>query len=172
MEKILGSLAQQAPGSNGLSAYQLLLREEWWPSHGACDTVRAKESCCFRLNSTAHSFKRLHPFYNFWDSALEGQQHSPVEVFWVVMTPISHYSYQLPFVIVTESLWVGFVMCLPDNVIFGTFSIHIQTWGKVSRKMEKMMIPVIPVLFLSTPHGGKSLSCCGIVFLGFHMFGK
>lgn len=49
------------------------------------------------------------------------------------------------------------MICLPDNVIFGTFSIHIQTSGKVSGKMEKRMMPVVRVLFISIPHGGKLL---------------
>lgn len=43
MEKPLDSPAQQAPGSNDLSTYQFLLKEEWSSSHGDCETVRAKE---------------------------------------------------------------------------------------------------------------------------------
>lgn len=31
---------------------------------------------------------------------------------------------------------------LPDNVIFGTFSIRIQTSGEVSGEMEERMMPV------------------------------
>lgn len=105
--------------------------------------------------------------YNFQDSASEGQPHSPVKVFWIITTLLSRYSYPLPFVIVPEALWAGFVISLLYSVIFGTFSFLIQTLAKVSEKMEEKMMPVTLVLFLSTLHMKGS---CGPIFLGYHIF--
>lgn len=61
IEKALTVLARWALGSSGLSSHQLLLGEEWRQRHGACATVRVKETLCFRLNNAAHFFKGLHP---------------------------------------------------------------------------------------------------------------
>lgn len=120
---------------------------------------------------TQHIFSRGYIlFYNVQACTSEGQPHSPVRIFWVVTTPLSCYSYLLPFVTGTKALWAGFVISLLYNVIFGTFPILIQTSAKVSGKMEERMMPMTWVLFLSTSREGKLLKCYGTVFPGFHIF--
>ena len=91
-------------GATGLPAHQLLLGEKGRQSHRTCDAIGAKESHCVRPNRAAHFFQEAASPLSFQGSAAGGQPHSPVRIVQIITTLLSCYSYQLPFVIVSEAL--------------------------------------------------------------------